>query len=102
VRRKVVWTRLALNNLIDQVTFIKWDDPVAANNVKVRIRAAAAKLGEIPTGRPGRFSGTYEKSVSDLPYILAYAIKKRGSIETIVILRVIHTSRDWQPGTWPS
>lgn len=99
MRRRVVWTRSALDDLIDQVTFIKWEDPIAADAVRVRIRAAAAKLGGIPTGRPGRFSGTYEKTVSGLSYIIAYAIEKRGDKEAIVILRVIHTSREWRPGS---
>jgi toxin ParE1/3/4 len=102
VRRKVIWTRSALADLIDQVTFIKWEDPIAADTVRVRIRAAATKLGGIPTGRPGRFSGTYEKTVSGLSYIIAYAIEKRGDKEAIFILRIIRMSRDWPPGSWPN
>lgn len=53
------------------------------------------------TGRPGRVSGTYEKSVTRLPYIVAYALTERGGREVVSILRVIHTSRDWVDEEWP-
>jgi len=54
-------------------------------------------------GRPGRIAGTYEKSVIGQPYIIAYALLPRddGQADDILILRVIHTSRDWPPGRWP-
>jgi plasmid stabilization system protein ParE len=45
-------------------------------------------------------SGTYEKSIARLPYILAYALSEDDTALTIV--RVIHTSRDWLPDNWPA
>ena len=45
--------------------------------------------------------GTYEKSVTGLPYILAYAITQAGDEETVAIVRVIHTARDWSAEKWP-
>ena len=54
------------------------------------------------TGRPGRVSGTYEKLVSGLPYILAYAIASQGGREVIAILCVIHMARDWCEEDWPA
>ena len=59
--------------------------------------ATAQAFGHTPTGRPGRVTGTYEKSVTGLPYILAYAILE----DTVVIVRVIHTSGDWPAEGWP-
>ena len=44
----------------------------------------------LPTGRPGRDAGVYEKSVGKLPYVIAYAVGD----ETLAILRVFHTARD--------
>jgi plasmid stabilization system protein ParE len=58
-------------------------------------------LGETPTGRPGRVTGAYEKVVTGLPYIIAYAIAAKADRETVSILRVIHTARDWPVGKWP-
>jgi plasmid stabilization system protein ParE len=46
--------------------------------------------------------GTYEKSVTGVPYIIAYALHPaRGSDEAVVILHVIHTARNWTPDAWP-
>jgi toxin ParE1/3/4 len=44
---------------------------------------------------------TYEKSVGGLPYIIAYAIDRSEGAETIVVLHVIHTARDWREREWP-
>ena len=63
---------------------------------------AGLALGEMPTGRPGRVTGTYEKLVTGLPYILAYVIAGTGKGEEVAIVRVIHTSRDWPAEGWPS
>ncbi|WP_348649897.1 type II toxin-antitoxin system RelE/ParE family toxin [Rhizobium rosettiformans] len=59
-------------------------------------------MGQKPTGRPGRVTGTWEKSVPGLPYILAYTMIAAETPETVVILRVIHAARDWQSESWPA
>ena len=48
-------------------------------------------------------AGTYEKSVTGQPYIIAYGFARRddGGEDDLVILRVVHTARDWPPGRWP-
>lgn len=66
------------------------------------MRKTGDELVYMATGRPGRVSGTYEKSVSRLPYIIVYMIEQGQADETIVILRVIHTSRDWPDDSWPA
>jgi len=67
------------------------------------IRTAGNGLANAATGRPGRVPDTYEKTVTRLPYILAYAF---GTLpdggERVVILHVIHTARDWPQGQWPA
>jgi toxin ParE1/3/4 len=54
------------------------------------------------TGRQGRVTGTYEKVVPGLPYIIAYRLVAlpEGS-EKLVILRVIRGARKWLPEQWP-
>jgi len=61
----------------------------------------AFALGDMPIWRAGRVTGTYEKSVTGLSYILACAITQTGGEEEIAIVRVIHTSRDWSAEEWP-
>ena len=95
--RKVVWSRDALDDLKAQLAYIASDNPVAARRVADALLKAAEALGRAPTGRSGRVVGVYEKSVANLPYVIAYAIAE----DTLAIVRVIHTARDWPKGQWP-
>lgn len=97
--RRVEWAESALADLRVQVGFIAAQDPDAARRVLDAIGRTGAALGDFATGHPGRVSGTYEKSVRSLPYIIAYALTERD--QAVSILRVIHTARDWADGTWP-
>ena len=99
--RAVRWSSDALTDLAEQIAYIAAQNPAAARRAADAIDATALALGEMPTGRPGRVTGTYEKSLTGLPYILAYAITQTGSAEEIAIVRVIHTSRDWAAEEWP-
>lgn len=96
--RRVVWSETALDDLEAGISYIAERNPQAAHDIADRIDAAAQKLGEHVSGRPGRVEGTYEKSVRRTPYIIAYV----ASDDSIIILRVIHTSRNWPPGEWPT
>ena len=100
--RRVVWSIDALDELIGIVAYIARDNRVAANGVADAIEQAVLGLAARPTGRKGRVNGTYEKVVSKLPYIIAYALgdEPRGH-ETVTILRVIHGARDWPEESWP-
>lgn len=99
--RTVQWSRDALDDLKSQIAYIVKDNPNAAHRVADRIDGTATLLGEMATGRPGRVSGTYEKPVTGLPYIIAYTIHAQHNRETISILRVIHTARNWPHDEWP-
>ncbi|MGE4417400.1 MAG: type II toxin-antitoxin system RelE/ParE family toxin [Marinobacterium sp.] len=101
MKRSVRWSTDALTDLADQVAYIAAENPSAAHRVADAIDKTALALGDMPIGRPGRVTGTYEKSVTGLPYILAYAITQAGDEETVAIVRVIHTARDWSAEKWP-
>lgn len=100
MKRPVVWARAALDDIKEQIAFIAQDNPAAARRVADRLRDTGAALGDMATGRPGRVTGSYEKSVSRLPYIIAYELRLIAGRESVVILRVIHTSRDWADEDW--
>ena len=102
MRRPVRWSSDALSDLADQIAWLAADNPAAARRVAAALDQAGLALGEMPTGRPGRVTGTYEKLVTGLPYILAYVIAGAGEQEEVAIVRVIHTSRDWPAEGWPS
>lgn len=95
--RAVRWTDAALADFGDQIDYIAARNSKAARRVADAIDETASALGDMPTGRPGRVTETYEKLVIGLPYILAYVILE----DTVMILRVIHTSRDWPAEAWP-
>lgn len=99
MNRLVIWSRGALNDLKEQADFISAENPEAARRTVVRIREAAAALGKVPIGRPGRVHGTYEKSVRGLPYVLSYNLRENP--DRVAIVRLVHTSRDWPKGQWP-
>jgi plasmid stabilization system protein ParE len=100
--RDVAWSEDALDDADELVAYIAADNPAAADKVLDRIELTAQRLGRQAIGRSGRVQGTYEKSVIGLPYIIAYAIRSLpNGTEQIVILRVIHTARDWPKGERP-
>ena len=103
MRRGVVWSNQARDEYLAILRHIAADNVAAAERVAARIEQAAADLADFATGRPGRVSGTYEKVLPGLPYILAYEIiGRREGGETVAILHVIHGARDWREGQWPA
>lgn len=97
--RTVEWSPKANTDLLDQLAYIAADNPSGVDNILDRIQKTADALGEFATGHPGRFAGTYEKTIRGLPYILAYALTDDD--RTVSIVRLIHTARDWPEGDWP-
>ena len=89
---RIIWRRTALNDLEAVREFIAQDNPQAAMRVHGVIHAAVDPLANYPNlGRAGRVDGTRELIVVDLPYIVVYRVAE----DTVRILAVIHTSRQW-------
>ena len=89
---RIRWTKPAAAALGAIQDYIADENPRAAFEVTQRLRIAVAQLDEHPkSGRTGRVRGTYELVIHDLPYIVAYRIKK----EEVQILSVYHMSRKW-------
>ena len=89
---EIIWRRSAVNDLDAIREFIAEDNPEAAQRVAAAIEAAVDPLADHPElGRAGRVEGTRELVVGGLPYIIAYRVRE----ETVRILAIIHTSRQW-------
>lgn len=102
MKRRVVWADSARADYLAIVRYIAQENPDAAERVADRIEGAAAALSDFATGRAGRVTGTYEKVLPSLPYILAYEIISRPEGgETVAILHVIHGARNWPSEEWP-
>ena len=80
---RVIWTRQAEQDRADIWDYIAADNPVAA-----------ARLSEHPKmGKPGRVAGTREL-IPHESYRMVYEIHG----ETVWLLVLIHTARQWPPG----
>ena len=95
MNRAVVWSQDAIKDITVQATYIAQDNKKAALRVGEAIQSAGKKLGDHSTGRPGRVEGTYEKSVTGLPYIIVYLILGTDAGEAVFIVHVVHTARKW-------
>ena len=90
---RVVWTPEAYQDRIDVWDFIAADNPLAAARMDEIFSDAAAKLAEHPMlGRSGEIPGTREL-ISHESYRLVYEIDG----ETVWILALVHTARQWPP-----
>jgi addiction module RelE/StbE family toxin len=89
---RIRWTKRALRSLESIDSYISKDSPAAASRVAAAILDATARLENFAqSGRAGRIEGTRELVVSGLPYIIPYRIVD----DVILLLSVIHTSRNW-------
>jgi addiction module RelE/StbE family toxin len=89
---KIVWSRIALAEILAIRHYIAKDKPLAAARVAARIRSSANRLAfAAESGRSGRIPGTRELVIPGLPYILLYQIADK----TIQILSVLHGNQEW-------
>lgn len=90
---RLAWTTHAKGDLKEIVSHIWPDNPAAAKKIANRIETVAAYLKSHPfAGRTGAISGTRE-SIPHPSYRIVYQVIG----ETVFILRVVHTSRQWPP-----
>lgn len=86
---EVVWTEPALRHLEAIRAYIAQFNPRAALDVAGSLKALGDSLTQFPyRGRPVRGTGMREL-ISTYPYIIRYFVDG----ETVVILRVRHSSR---------
>lgn len=97
--RRIVWSDSSREDYFHILRFIADDNPDAAERVVHAIEKTGNALGTFATGHPGRVSGTYEKSVTRLPYIIVYALTDNDT--AVTILQVIHTARNWPQESQP-
>jgi toxin ParE1/3/4 len=98
VTRRIAWSARAASDYHQQLEFIAQEDSTNADLVDQRILAAIELLAERPIGRPGRISGTYEKTIPKTGLIVAYELTS----DSLSVLRIIHARRNWPKGKWPS
>lgn len=89
---RVEFSEAACEDLLEIITYIAQENPVAAYEVDAEIHRQVGMLSSQPDiGRPGRIDGTRELVVAGLPYVAPYQIQSHA----VKILRILHTSRQW-------
>jgi plasmid stabilization system protein ParE len=95
----VTWSPKARLSHARIYQYIFQTNPHEAMRVGRRILAGGNALALTLTGRMGRTPRTYEKSLTDINYILQYRLRRGG--QEVVILDVIHSRRNWPAGEPP-
>ena len=91
----VLWSARARRDLLDILDFIAGENPDLAHAVVDDIAEAVERLAFHPAlGRAGRVAGTRELVLPRRGFIVPYRIDG----ETIMVLRIIHTSREGPGG----
>lgn len=90
---RVRWTPEAQRDRSDVWDYIAVHNPFAAGRIDQLFSDAAARLAEHPElGGPGKIPGTREL-IPHESYRLVYEIEA----ETVWILTLVHTARQWPP-----
>jgi addiction module RelE/StbE family toxin len=89
---RVTWARRATNDLKNIVSYIRRDDPAAAERVATRIVTEVVDLSSMShRGRIGRADGTRELVFHPWPYIAVYRVVDNQ----VRILRIRHAAQNW-------
>jgi addiction module RelE/StbE family toxin len=89
---KVIWTRLAVQDLDSAYEYIVARNPSAAPVVIEKIKTAVRALQTYPNlGRIGRGEGTRELVIAGTPFVIPYRVRKKR----IEILALVHAARAW-------
>ena len=87
------WSSLALLDFDQAQSYIAADNPAAARRVAERIRNAVRLLQKNPgMGRQADVPDTRIWVVPSTPYLIAYRVRA----PILEIVRLWHSSRDWQ------
>lgn len=90
---KIIWTPEAEQDRDDVCDYIAADNPGAAAHMDQLFSDAAVKLADHPKlGRVGKIGGTREL-IPHENYRLVYEIEG----ETVWLLALVHTARQWPP-----
>ena len=90
---RLVWTLEALEDRRAVFDYIEADNPSAALALDERLSIKATRLTDFPQlGHPGRVKGTRELTVHR-HYLLVYDFAE----DTVRVLRVLHSARQWPP-----
>lgn len=87
------WTKDAVRQLADAHDYVAADNVKAAGELLSKITEAVRHLASYPNaGREGRVKNSRELVIVGTPYIVAYRIKHKSTIQ---VLALLHGRRRW-------
>ena len=96
---EVIWSPRSKDALSAIFRYVAHQDVRQAIRIGQLLLDAGNSLGRQLTGRPGRYPRHYEKSITDLNYILIYRLRRER--DEVVIVDIIHSRRNWPDGQPP-
>jgi toxin ParE1/3/4 len=93
--RRVIISEPATQELLEQLAYIRKQNPSAARRQRERVSRAVGFLRGSPGlgGRLGRVEGTRELVVTGTPFVLIFEV----SGNRIDILHIVHGRQNWPP-----
>jgi toxin ParE1/3/4 len=92
MKLRLVWTRVAVQDLTAMRDWLGRHNPQAAQEQARLILAAAQRLTQFPgQGKPGRVPDTRELVIARTPYVLPYTVHD----DQLVVLAVLHQQQVW-------
>lgn len=86
------WSALSIEDREVIFDYLLNLDPAAAIRIDLEIEQQVENLARFPKlGRDGRVADTRELVINRTPYIVAYSL----DADSLVVLRVIHSSQVW-------
>lgn len=90
---RVIIEEPAVADIDGLAAWVAKDSSQSARLVVQRILQTIDRLGLFPDmGHAGRDEGTYERGVSDTPYIVVYEVRKKPS--AVLVIAVVHGAQD--------
>jgi toxin ParE1/3/4 len=90
------WSRFSVADRLAIFDYLDARNPQAASANDLAIEKQIDRLRRFPMlGKTGRIEGTRELMIKGTPYLVAYQLDRT----TIRVLRILHTSQLWPPGS---
>lgn len=89
--RRIIWSARAKREAESQFQYLEERSLQGLMLVRNRLSEAVSKLADMPVGRPSKAPGAFEKHVLKTSLIIVYELPDEN---TLVILRIVHTSQD--------
>lgn len=94
---RIIWSPRAVSEYESLLEFIAEDSPQNALLVEERILKSVGLLTDFQFGQTGPVPGSYKHYIQNTSHFVVYRFKGKDTLE---IIALIHSSRDWTLINW--